>query len=802
MLDNGPEVYSLPQLQDRIKRDPGAYMSDFELQLRHFYSTLDVFRLNPQNIPKEIFQLMIFIAQTSPYYSKYGVCNLFIEKLLSELKTNASIMTSEMRLSIVTSLILLSNQKIIDIVYLLPLWFDLMRLPDKNLRSKLLKHIVSSIVNPNTKRVGKKTALRAKSRLALRSKLIDSSFSVPESCDYISWSMKEAHQHSSHQAEKKYNISLNYDLNKFNSTIISFLRGRMESSTDILRSLAIFIEVYRKNVWNNSQTVNIIANCCLGSTSSKVASTAARFLLGKSWSMEEFEEDLADEEEKKELAAEAAKAMKSALLGVSSTSRKKKLEKARQAMKRMEKKNKVETSSIVKSNQCIDLIHNPQEFAETVFQRVTRHSDPFEVRITLIGLVSRLIERHQLILVNYYSFLCRYISPNNKNVTNILAFLAQACHDLIPPQELAPTIKLLMDNFVNECCKPEIIVIGLNTIREICQRVPLVMDKDKLLDLANFRKMNNKGVSIAAKSLINLYREIMPTILHRSLLSRDAAMNIKDGPSDSSASYGYSKIDTTVSGVDLLAKYNMKKGRSRQREEELDSEGEREFEIQEEPTELDVEEEEELETLVDEDEFVSGEISGEEEETTSVDKHSIQDEKNFLLDRILDQSDFRMIKKLKARVEATKALGISERINNELSTASSDSEYSDEESDSQYSEKEDEESSDGDVTRDIRQEIVRNMGRKRLNKQQRIQSIMKGREDRETFKEKRIRESLSKKQSIPNNVKSRNKPIMMVIKKKGISKKSETASMKMSRIKKHLKNLKKDTGKKKRFRKR
>lgn len=63
-------------------------------------------------------------------------------------------------------------------------------------------------------------------------------------------------------------------------------------------------------------------------------------------------------------------------------------------------------------------------------------------------------------------------------------------------------------------------------------------------------------------------------------------------------------------------------------------------------------------------------------------------------------------------------------------------------------------------------------------------------------------ESLSKKQSIPNEVKSRNKPIMMVIKKKGINKRNETANMKLNRIKKHLRNLKKDTGKKKRFRKR
>lgn len=65
-----------------------------------------------------------------------------------------------------------------------------------------------------------------------------------------------------------------------------------------------------------------------------------------------------------------------------------------------------------------------------------------------------------------------------------------------------------------------------------------------------------------------------------------------------------------------------------------------------------------------------------------------------------------------------------------------------------------------------------------------------------------LAESKEKKQSIPNEVKSRNKPIMMVIKKRGIGKKNESANMKMSRIKKHIRNLKKDTGKKKRFRKR
>ncbi|KAH8581715.1 severe depolymerization of actin Sda1p [Cryptosporidium sp. chipmunk genotype I] len=780
-MDSTAEVYSLPQLQDRIKRDPGAYLSDFELQLQHFYSTLDVFRLNPQNIPKEIFQLMIFIAQTSPYYYKYGVCNKFIEKLLDDLKNNSSLMTSEMRVTMATSLILLSNQKIIDIVYLLPLWFDLMRLPDKILRSKLLKHIVSSIVNANIKKTGKKINAKNRSKIILKSKQIGTSFSISESTfSCFDGAACESLQYQAQKPLKSYNISIGYDLKKFNSTIISFLRERITDPKDILRSLAIIIEVHRQHVWNDAQTVNIIAKCCVGSTSPKVASTAARFLLGRNCTMEELENDIEDEDERRELAAEAAKAMKSALLGVSSNTKKKKMEKAKQAMKKLEKQKKSKAeNSLVKSNQCIDLIHCPQEFVEEVFQRVSRHTDPFEIRMTLIGLISRLIERHRLILINYYSYLGRYLSPNNKNVTNILAFLAQACHELIPPQELSSTIKLLMDNFVNECCMPEVIVVGLNTIREICQRVPLVMDKDKLLDLANFRKMNNKGVSIAAKSLVNLYREIMPSMLHRSLMSKEAAINIKDGNNDENIlSYGYKKIDKTISGAELLMKYNNRKNKPKQDNESESFPSVKEYESNtdedsnhdiidvdndyiddtdlrevEELSETDLEEagsysEEDFEELV---EFDSGseiENSGSEKlSKSSKDKIGSQ---NIVFDKILDQEDFKMIKKLKTRVEAAKAVGMSKGQENEqfnFSTASSDegngsemsgNEHSDSESGTE-SDLNSDYSTDYDISKDIRDEITRNLGKKKLSKQQRVQSIMKGRQDRETFKERRIR---------------------------------------------------------------
>ena len=55
--------------------------------------------------------------------------------------------------------------------------------------------------------------------------------------------------------------------------------------------------------------------------------------------------------------------------------------------------------------------------------------------------------------------------------------------------------------------------VGINAVREICVRCPLVIDKDLLQDLALYKKHNDKGVSMAARSLISLFRTINKTML-------------------------------------------------------------------------------------------------------------------------------------------------------------------------------------------------------------------------------------------------------------------------------------------------
>ena len=58
-----------------------------------------------------------------------------------------------------------------------------------------------------------------------------------------------------------------------------------------------------------------------------------------------------------------------------------------------------------------------------------------------MNLVSRLIGCHRLLLLPFYSFLQRYLASHQRAVTQILAYLIQACHELVPPDELMPVVR-------------------------------------------------------------------------------------------------------------------------------------------------------------------------------------------------------------------------------------------------------------------------------------------------------------------------------------------------------------------------
>merc|ERR1719162_1126718 len=222
----------------------------------------------------------------------------------------------------------------------------------------------------------------------------------------------------------------------------------------------------------------------------------------------------------------------------------------------------------------IDLLNDPQTLAERCLQRIQKSSDPFNYRMLLLHLVARLVGRHSLHLLNMYPYLMKYIAPNQNDVTQVLACLVEACHPQVPPDDLRPVIKLLMETFVTESAAPEVIEVGLNTIREVCTRAVNILTEEELADLVHFKKFKHKGVTIAARSLINAYREIDPALLHRSLRGREAAMTLSTGGVQA-LQYGAGGAHETIFGLELLAKSRRKdeRGNKRRKTGIADAEG-------------------------------------------------------------------------------------------------------------------------------------------------------------------------------------------------------------------------------------
>ncbi|CAG8651829.1 4821_t:CDS:2 [Racocetra fulgida] len=117
----------------------------------------------------------------------------------------------------------------------------------------------------------------------------------------------------------------------------------------------------------------------------------------------------------------------------------------------------------------------------------------------------------------------------------ILVVIAQSCHELVPPDVLEPLTKT-----------GEVMAAGLNAIREICARQPLAIDSTLLQDLTEYKSDRDKGVIMAAKSLIGLFREINPEN------GKIASMNMKNFKPLQNG-----KIRTTeqIEGIELLEEY-------------------------------------------------------------------------------------------------------------------------------------------------------------------------------------------------------------------------------------------------------
>lgn len=467
----------LLQLQNLCKRDPPTYQEEFLLQLQHWNSQLAILKLNPSTDSKDFGDLTKFISQVASVYPQQS--KEFPEQLCNLLEEHAYNLKPELRKVIVWALILIRNRHLITPTRLLSLFFKLFRVPDKGLRKDIYAHIVSDIKNAN----------------------------------------KKTRQHN------------------LNRTLQNFMYGMIQDESEIAarKSVDVMIELYKKGVWNDEKTVNIIASAAL-SKSAKIKVKAMNFFLG-------VDEDKNDD--KILTVSQVQKKYATAL----KTGRKNK--RKRQFDKEMAKAKKEREKEIVNPNfPAIDLINDPQSYAKKVFKMLKGGlTEKFIIKVLTMNFLSRLIAHHQLILLNFYPYMSNYLRTSQEEITPILAILAQSIHSLLPPETVEPLIRKLVDNFVGERSMDSAVVVGLNTVREICLRCPFVMNEALMRDLAQYKGHRNKGVVMAARSLIRLYREVNPALLAKADRGR---------PTDVvPLQYGENRPADRVPGAELLEKVDL-----------------------------------------------------------------------------------------------------------------------------------------------------------------------------------------------------------------------------------------------------
>uniref|UniRef100_A0A8C7Y1V7 Protein SDA1 n=1 Tax=Oryzias sinensis TaxID=183150 RepID=A0A8C7Y1V7_9TELE len=265
-------------------------------------------------------------------------------------------------------------------------------------------------------------------------------------------------------------------------------------------SLDVMVELYKRNIWNDAKTVNVITTACFSKVT-KVCISMLFYLKDVLLVSLTFQKE----------GPSARDLMVRYSTGKKTSKNKKKLDKAMKVLKKHKKKKKAEVFNF----SAIHLIHDSQDFSEKLLKQLESSKERFEVKIMMMELISRLVGIHELFLFNFYPFVQRFLQPHQREVTKILLCAAQASHQLVPPEIIEPVIMTIANNFVTDRNSGEVMTVGINAIKEVVGRCPLAITEDLLQDLAQYKTHKDKNVMMSARALIQLFRNLNPHMLHK-----------------------------------------------------------------------------------------------------------------------------------------------------------------------------------------------------------------------------------------------------------------------------------------------
>lgn len=536
-----------------MKRDPESYYEEFLQQYAHYESLRDIFMLNgisnaessvggpnpsgsssgSNSSTNQLMELIGFLAQVCSCYPK-ETAN-FPNELKQLILEHHKSLPFEIKEKIVTSLMMLRNKNVISAEQLIQTMFPL---------------LIAYSAQGN--------ALGANSHAReLRQLIYKNLISLLKSCN---------------------SGTKNQKLNKSTQAICFNLLEQPDSQG--IWAAKLTRELWKRGIWDDSRTVEIMTQATLHADV-KIAISGVMFFLDADKDREANFEDNSEDEDGFDLNALKHKMQVNKKTG----RRGKKLD---SAIKTYKRKNNSNNQPAFLNFSAIHLLRDPQGFSEKLFQQHLsgKSSSRFDLdqKISLMQLISRMVGTHKLLVLGLYTFFLKYLTPKQRDVTKIMAASAQACHDLVPPENLHTLVRKIADEFVSDGVASEVAAAGLNTIREICSRAPLAIDEVLLQDLTEYKDSKAKGVNMAAKSLVSLYREIAPEMLKRKHRGKTAAMELQEAKrggkdiKNKRPQFGVERGNVDgIAGIELLAKW-----KKQQENGDLEEEDDANWQVEEE----------------------------------------------------------------------------------------------------------------------------------------------------------------------------------------------------------------------------
>ncbi|CAJ2511988.1 Uu.00g076130.m01.CDS01 [Anthostomella pinea] len=499
----------LAGLQYRIRKDPLAYEKEFLEVWSQYEAAHEKYLADPIGADanglvtwREQIDMVAHVAELYPQITAG-----FPDDLREVLTRHHAVLEPNLREKIVSSLTLLRRKDVVDSTYIHTALFPiLITTPSKTLRMLLYQKILSDIRNVNSK-------------------------------------------------------ASNHRVNRTMQTVLFNLVSDPTSPKSIW-ACKLVRELWKRQVWKDSKSVEIMVRASLSDNEKTVSSAVAFFLSGDK-EREEFVDEDSEEEN-----IDMRKIKHQATINKKTNKKKAAMEKAAVRVKKQERKKT--TAPHLLNFSALHLLQDPQGFSETLYEKHLankRSKLALETKLLVLSLVTRLVGLHKLTVIPLYSWFIRHLTPRQQSVTSILASLAQATHNLVPPDVIEPLIQKIANEFVSEGSASEVCAAGINAIREICVRQPLSMNETLLQDLVEYRRSKDKGVSMAAKGLLSLYRDEGAEMLRKKDRGKTATMGLRSGDLKQQK-FGEEQLGE-IEGLELLARWKEEQKKRKRAEQGL-----------------------------------------------------------------------------------------------------------------------------------------------------------------------------------------------------------------------------------------